>query len=215
MNKKIIKVEIVSDVVCPWCYIGKRRFERAVDQLKDNFDFEVSWLPFELNPELDTQGTPHKEYLTSKFGGAERYDQLTGHVAAIALEEGLHFNYEKQKILPNTRDAHRLIRFATTEGKQALVKEALMKAYFTDGVDLSNKENLLTIAVAAGLDETRTQALLDSDEGTDEIILAEQRSRQRGVNGVPFFIVNDAYGISGAQATDVFVRSLQELADQQ
>ncbi|HNR75149.1 MAG TPA: DsbA family oxidoreductase [Cyclobacteriaceae bacterium] len=206
-----IKIDIISDVVCPWCYIGKRRIEKAIETLKDKYDFEISFLPFELNAQVPKAGLEQKQYLTNKFGGNERYKQITQHVTAVAASEGLQFDFDKQQVMPNTRDAHRIIWLAKQTGKQALVKEAFMKAYFEDGVDLSKPENLITISVKAGLSEEKVTTLLTSAEGLHEVIAAEQLNQKRGVSGVPYFIINDQYGISGAQPTEVFVQALTQI----
>ncbi|MCW5911002.1 MAG: DsbA family oxidoreductase [Cyclobacteriaceae bacterium] len=209
-----IKIDIVSDVVCPWCYIGKRRIEKAMDSLKDRFEFEVSYLPFELNAQVPKAGLDQKQYLADKFGGDDRFKQLSQHVTSVAATEGLKFDFDKQKVMPNTRDAHRVIWLARQEGKQLAVKEALMKAYFEDGVDLSKTENLLAIAVACGLSEQRVSAFLNSDEGLKEVMAMEHLNQQRGVSGVPFYIINDQYGISGAQPADVFVQALTQIGSE-
>ncbi|MEQ8424357.1 MAG: DsbA family oxidoreductase [Cyclobacteriaceae bacterium] len=208
-----IKVDVVSDVVCPWCYIGKRRLEKAISELKDEFDFEVNYLPFELNPNMPKEGKNQEEYLTIKFGGPERYKQLTDNVTNIAEEEGLRFDYNKQQISPNTRDAHRLIWLASQEGVQHAVKEALLKAYFEQGVDLTKKENLLELVTAAGLDRDTAATMLDSEDGLVEVEYLESLSRERGVSGVPFYIVNDKYGISGAQPSSSFVSAFRDISE--
>jgi len=214
MTKPIIKVDIASDVVCPWCYIGKRRIEKAMTQLSDQFEFEVSYLPFELNPTTPPEGFNQKEYLTKKFGSAEKYNQITSHVATVAAGEGLKFDFSKQKVSPNTRDAHRIIGFAKQEGKQLAAKEAFMKAYFEDGVDLSKKENLIAISEQVGLNPQRIATLLNSDEGLAEVVLNEQTNHQRGISGVPYYIINNQYGISGAQSSEVFVQALTQIGKQ-
>lgn len=211
MSKPVIKIDIASDVVCPWCYIGKRRIEKAMTQLSDLFEFEVSYLPFELNPQTPKEGFNQKEYLTKKFGSEEKYNQITSHVASVAAEEGLKFDFSKQTVSPNTRDAHRIIAFAKQEGKQLAAKEAFMKAYFEDGVDLTKKENLLAISEQVDLNPQRIAALLDSDEGLAEVIMNEQTNHQRGISGVPYYIINDQYGISGAQPADVFIQALKQI----
>lgn len=208
-----IKIDVVSDVVCPWCYIGKRRLEKAIDQLAGQVDVEVEFHPFELNPDMPKEGRNQKQYLSNKFGGPERYKQITANVTKVAAEEGLHFNFDKQEVSPNTREAHRIIRYAKTNGKQAAVKEAFMKAYFEEGVDLSKKENLLAIAIKVGLDETNVSSLLDSDEGLVEIELEERTYAQRGISGVPYFIINNKYGVSGAQPSEVFQQALLDIAN--
>lgn len=211
MNKPKIKIEVVSDVVCPWCYIGKRRLEKAIDQLSGQFDFEVEYSPFELNPDMPPEGKNQMEYLINKFGSERKYIQMTGHVTSIAASEGLTFNFQSQHISPNTKDAHRLIWFARIKGKQAAMKESLMGAYFEKGIDLSKKENLVQLAIQNGLDRDEVLALLNSDEGMAEVLSAEKVNHQRGVRGVPFYIINDKYGISGAQPTHGFIEAFANI----
>ncbi len=124
MNKPVIKIDVVSDVVCPWCYIGKRRLEKAIDQLKDKIDFEVEYHPFELNPDMPAEGRNHKEYLMAKFGGESKYNQLTRHVVDVAAAEGLKFDFTSETISPNTRNAHRLIAFSEIGSEPSLKGEA-------------------------------------------------------------------------------------------
>ncbi len=212
MTKQKIKVDIVSDVVCPWCYIGKRRIEKAMDALKNKYDFEVEYHPFELNPQMPVEGANQKAYLISKFGGEERYNQLTGNVTHVAAGEGLKFDYSKQSVLPNTRLSHLIIHYARLEGKQVEAKEAFMKAYFEDGTDLSRKENLAAIAVGAGLSKEKVQALLSTPDATATIEAAEQELQKLGISGVPFYIINNKYGVSGAQASESFVEAFENIA---
>lgn len=207
-----IKIDVVSDVVCPWCYIGKRRLEKAIDQLAGQVDVEVEFHPFELNPDMPKEGKNQKQYLADKFGSEERYQQITNNVTKVGAEEGLKFNFDKQEVSPNTRDAHRIIRYAKSEGKQAVVKEAFLKAYFEEGIDLSKKENLLAIATKIGLNTIKVSSLLDSDEGVVEVELEERMNAQRGISGVPYFIINNKYGVSGAQPTEVFQKALLDIA---
>lgn len=214
MNKPTIKVDIVSDVVCPWCYIGKRRIEKAMTALADQFEFDVDYLPFELNPQTPKDGFNQKEYLVKKFGGADRYNEITKYVTAIAAEEGLIFDFSKQNKSPNTRDAHRIIRFAKQEGKQVAIKEAFMKAYFEEGTDLTKNENLVLISAKAGLNPEKISALLTSEEGVAEIITEETMHHTRGISGVPYYIINNQYGISGAQPTDVFIKALTQIGSE-
>lgn len=211
MTKQKIKVDIVSDVVCPRCYIGKRRIEKAMDALQNKYEFEVEYHPFELNPQMPAEGTNQKAYLISKFGGEARYNQLIGNVTKVAADEGLNFDYDKQIISPNTREAHRIIQFAKQEGKQLEAKEAFMKAYFEDGIDLSRKENLLSVAVKAGLTKEKVANLLSSDEGLAEIEAAEHELQKLGISGVPFYIINNKYGISGAQPSESFIEAFENI----
>jgi predicted DsbA family dithiol-disulfide isomerase len=213
MSKPKIKIDVVSDVVCPWCYIGKRRLEKAVDQLKDKYEFELEYHPFELNPGMPVEGTDQKKYLTNKFGGEDRYKQITDRVTSVATEEGLRFDFKKQKVSPNTREAHRIIQFAKQEGKQPEVKEAFMKAYFEEGIDLSKKENLIDVAVQAGVLKEKVEKLLSTDEGLAEVALAESELQKLGITGVPFYIINNQYGISGAQPSESFVQAFEDIGD--
>lgn len=210
MNKPKIKVDVVSDVVCPWCYIGKRRLEKAIAKLADTYDFEVEYHPFELNPQIPVNGLDQKEYLVEKFGGEERYEQLTGRVVQVAAAEGLTFDYEKQKTSPNTRKSHALIQLAHEEGKQLPVMEAFFKAYFTDGKDLTKDSILTEIAVEAGLDKTKVESVLQDESAVLQVALAEQEMYKLGITGVPFYIINKKYGVSGAQATETFMKAFLE-----
>ncbi len=211
MTKPKIKVDIVSDVVCPWCYIGKRRVEKAMDSLADKYDFEVSYFPFELNPQMPVEGVDQKQYLSAKFGGEDRYNQITANTTATAAHEGLNFDFSKQKVSPNTRDAHRVIQFAKQAGKQPEVKEALMKAYFEQGVDLSKRENLVSVAVNAGLSKPAVESLLSTNEGLAEIEQTEHELQKLGISGVPFYTINNKYGVSGAQASETFIKVFEDM----
>jgi predicted DsbA family dithiol-disulfide isomerase len=210
--KPVIKIAVVSDVVCPWCYIGKRRMEKAVQSLTGQFDFEMAYYPFELNPGMPLQGKDQKEYLTKKFGDESEYERLIGHVTEVAETEGLEFDYANQTISPNTRNAHRLIQFAKEDGRHLEMVEALFKAYFTDGVDLSKNDNLVELAANVGLNKDKTLKFLESDTGLAEVVVAENELQKMGVTGVPFYIINDKYGISGAQAAETFVQAFQNVA---
>lgn len=212
MNKPKIKVSVVSDVVCPWCYIGKRRLERAIEKVSDKYDFEIEYLPFELNPQIPTEGLDQKAYLTQKFGGPGRYNEITSHVTGVAAQEGISFDFNAQKISPNTRKAHRIVQLAKEEGKQAQAVESFYRAYFTDGVDLSKDENLVSIASEAGLDAAKIALFLQSDTGSTEVQMAEQQLQQLGISGVPFYIIDNKYGVSGAQPTDTFIKAFEEIS---
>jgi len=211
MTKPKIKIDVVSDVVCPWCYIGKRRLEKAIAQVADQVDVELEYHPFELNPDMPTEGRNQKEYLTKKFGSEAKYQQIVGHVTDVAAQEGLKFDFEKQVISPNTRNAHRLIWFAKKHGKQIEMKEALMKAYFEQGIDLTKMENLISIATQVGVDPEKTKSFLSSTEGMTEVTTSEMQNAQRGISGVPFYIINNQYGVSGAQPSEVFAKALLEI----
>ncbi len=212
--KQSITIEVVSDVVCPWCYIGKRRMEKAIAQLDDKFDFKITFSPFELNPDMPKQGRDQKAYLVEKFGGTEKYEQITGHVTGVARAEGLSFDFSKQEVSPNTRDAHRIIMLAAKSNIQAAVNEAFMKAYFEQGVDLSDRNNLISVAVGAGVAQADVNEMFANDNYLSEVISREQINYQRGISGVPFFIINNKYGVSGAQPTSAFVGIFNEVGSE-
>jgi predicted DsbA family dithiol-disulfide isomerase len=214
MSKPVIKIAVVSDVVCPWCYIGKRRLEKAMEAVKNEFEFEVAYYPFELNPHTSVEGVSNKEYLLNKFGSESEYERLTSNVSRVANEEGLSFNYDKQTIYPNTRNAHRLILFAKDSGKEIELVEALFKAYFTDGIDLSKNENLVEIATSLGMNEVDTTLFLSGSAGTEQVVMAETELQRMGITGVPFYIINDKYGVSGAQPSSSFIQAFRNIAQE-
>lgn len=214
MNKTKIRIDVVSDVVCPWCYIGKRRLEKAIDNLSDTYDFEVEYHPFELDPQLPATGVDQHEYLAKKFGGTDRYAKIADHVSRVAQTEGLSFDFSKQTIMPNTRNAHRIIQLAKRFGKQAEANELLMKAYFTEGADLGKPETLVQLAVQAGLEQRMIEELLRNGEGLAEIEVAEREMHQLGISGVPFYIIQHKYGLSGAQPSDTFMDVFEEAVNQ-
>ncbi len=214
MNKPTIKIDVVSDVVCPWCYIGKRRLEKAIDQLKDKIDFDVEYHPFELNPNTPKEGVNHKEYLVEKFGGEARYQQLTNHVEGVAAQEGLKFVSSDTKVTPNTLDAHRLIALAKKQAKQPEMKEALMSAYFEKGIDLTQNKNLIAIATQLGMEANEVEAFLAGNDLAAEVKLEEQLNVKRGISGVPFYIIDNKYGVSGAQPTEAFISVFTDIGSE-
>ena len=215
MNKPKIKVDIVSDVVCPWCYIGKRRLENAIGKLASEYDFELEYHPFELNPQMPENGANQRAYLAAKFGSDERYDQITDQTTQTAATEGLAFAFDKQQVSPNTRKAHVLIQEARNAGKQLEVTEGFFKAYFTEGVDLSKDENLVSVAVQAGLPQDLAEEALANETAALQVSLAEQEMYKLGITGVPFYIINNRYGVSGAQPAETFIEAFREIVQSQ
>jgi predicted DsbA family dithiol-disulfide isomerase len=209
--KRKITIDVVSDIVCPWCYIGKRRLESAMSELVDHFDFEVTYHPFELNPDLPTAGLDHKSYLVKKFGSEERYNQLTSHVTEVAAMEGLNFNYAAQKVSPNTRKAHAIIQYSKEMMGVTGIVEELFQAYFIDGVDLSKDENLIRISERAGLNGAEIGRLLSDQHVLAQVEQQEREMYKLGITGVPFYIINNKYGISGAQAPETFIAAFKEV----
>jgi len=198
-----LTVDVISDVICPWCYIGKRRLEKAIAAHGE--PVKVRWLPFQLNPTMPKEGICRKEYRIKKFGSWEKSQTLDAKVVVVGETEGVHFDFDRVERTPNTVDAHRLIWLAEQQDCQNAVVEALFVAYFTEGRDLSNQQTLLDLVVDAGLDRQRAEAMLNCDEGMDAIKEVEELSQRHGVNGVPFFIINDTITLSGAQQLDTFL----------
>lgn len=203
-----LKVDVISDVICPWCYIGKRRLEKAIAE----FDkpTEIHWHPFQLNPTMPKEGISRKEYRTRKFGSWERSLELDAKVIAVGESEGIQFAFDKTERTPNTVDAHRLIWLANQHGCQDAVVEALFRAYFKEGQDIGNRQTLINVAVDAGLDRQSAETILNSDEGMDAIANARAMSQRHRVDSVPFFIINNTITLSGAQQADTFVEAFKQ-----
>lgn len=203
-------VDVISDVICPWCYIGKRRLEKAIAAVDGQHEVKVHWHPFQLNPGMPKEGISRKEYRTRKFGTWERSLELDAKLIAVGKTEGINFAFEKIEQTPNTVDAHRLIWLADQHGCQDAVVEALFVAYFTQGQDMSNRQALIDVASGAGLDRQGAETMLDSNEGMNVIEEAGELSQRHQVSGVPFFIINSAITLSGAQAPETFMEAFRQ-----
>jgi predicted DsbA family dithiol-disulfide isomerase len=206
-----MRVEIWSDVVCPWCYIGKRRFETALAQFEHAGDVEVVWRSFELDPEAPrVHSEPQAERLAQKYRiSLEQVKAMNARLIGEARKEGLDFHLDAATG-GNTFDAHRLIHFAAESGRAGAMKERLMKAYFTEGVAIGERAELTKLAVDVGLDESETKAVLSSDRYASAVRADEARARTFGISGVPFFAVDERYGISGAQPSELILEALQQ-----
>ena len=200
-----ITVDVVSDVICPWCYIGKRRLEKAIAALHGQHEVRVRWLPFQLNPAMPKEAVSRKDYRIKKFGSWERSQELDAKLIAVGETEDIRFAFDRMERTPNTVDAHRLIWLADQQGCHDAVMEALFRGYFTEGRDISNRQTLIEVVVEAGLDRQIAETVLNSDEGMDAIKETERLSRRLGVDGVPFFIFSNEITLSGAQQPDTFL----------
>ncbi len=209
----MIHVDIISDTVCPWCYIGKRRFEQAV-ALRPNYEFQIGWRPFQLNPEMPPAGMPRQEYLKAKFGGVDRADRVYEAVSIAGEEVGLSFDFRSIPQQPNTFDSHRLVRWSESAGVQDAVVEALFRRYFIDDVDVGDQSALVEIAKSCGMDGDLVRELFERDADRDLVMAEEGVARRMGINGVPCFVIDHKYAISGAQEpsvlTHVFDLALQD-----
>ena len=197
-----VTVDVISDVICPWCFIGKRRLEKAIAEFGK--PVQVRWHPFQLNPTMPKEGISRREYRTKKFGSWERSQELDAVVIAVGKEEGIDFAFDRIERTPNTLDAHRVIWLADQHGCQDAVAEALFRAYFTEGRDIGHHETLRDVIAEAGLERSRAEAVLNRNEGIEAIREGEELSRRHRVDGVPFFIVNGHFTLAGAQEPNTF-----------
>jgi predicted DsbA family dithiol-disulfide isomerase len=203
-RKGSMQIDIVSDVICPWCFIGKRRLERAL-ALRPDLTATLSWRAFQLNPDMPIDGISRELYLSAKFGAARAAERLYTAVCAAGRVVGIEFSFERIRRTPNTLRAHRLVRLAALEGCADPVVEALFQAYFVKGLDIGDIDNLAAIATRAGLDETETSRYLAGEAGAKEVRAEERRARQLGIHAVPCFILDRGYAISGAQEPEMFL----------
>ena len=206
-----VRIDVVSDVVCPWCFIGKRRLEKAL-ALKPEIPVEVHWHPYFLNDWIPREGISRAEYLTTKFGSPERYAGIAQRVMAAAAAEGLAYAMDKISRQPNTLDAHRLIRWAGGIAKAAEMKQRLMELYFTEGADLTNRAVLLQAASDVGLDAEDVGEALASDQDVAEVEQEAQSAKDAGIEGVPMFIFGGRFAVSGAQEPEYLAEAIERLA---
>jgi predicted DsbA family dithiol-disulfide isomerase len=207
-------IDVVSDVVCPWCFIGKKRLEHALE-LRPDIPVEVRWRPYFLNDWVPREGISREQYLTTKFGSPERYKSIAGRVAQAAKAEGLDYQMDKIARQPNTLDCHRLILWARNTGSAAQMKQRLMELYFTEGADLTDREVLVKAAADCGLDPDLTRELLASDRDVDRVTQEAEQAKQAGIDGVPCFIFGGVLAVSGAQdpayLADAMARAAEEV----
>ena len=204
------KLDIISDVICPWCYIGKSKLDRALEARPDH-DFEVEWHPYMLNPDMPPEGMDRREYLELKFGGKQGAIDVYSQIFETAKQAGLDVNFELIKRTPSTLDAHRLIHWAGLEGVQTAVVSRLFKAYFRDGQDISDHDVLCHIAQSAGIDPAVVRKLLIQDVDKEGIVTRARNASEKGVRGVPCFIVDNHYVVQGAQSPEMWVKVIDEI----
>ncbi|MCB4454242.1 DsbA family oxidoreductase [Leisingera sp. McT4-56] len=208
-----VKLDILSDPICPWCYIGKTHLDKALAEVPDH-PFVIEWHPFQLNPEMPREGMDRREYLERKFGGKDGAVKAYAPVVEHAEMAGLTINFEAMKRTPNTLDAHRLIHWAGIEGKQAEVVDALFKAYFVDAKDIGDHAVLAEIAQDAGMEADVTARLLEGDSDVQEIRDRDAHSRKMGVNSVPTFIVANQHAVPGAQPPELWKQVIEDILQQ-
>lgn len=206
------RIDIFSDPVCPWCYIGKANLDRALEA-DPRHAFAVEWHPFQLNPEMPRQGMDRASYLEAKFGGKARAAQVYAQVEAAAAAAGLAIDFAAMKRMPNTLDAHRLIHWAGLEGRQAALVSALFKAYFRDGRDIGDAATLAELAGGVGMDQALAARLLASESDRAEIAARDAHARLHGVGAVPTYVIANQYVLSGAQPVALWGKVIAELAE--
>jgi predicted DsbA family dithiol-disulfide isomerase len=200
----IMRIDIISDVVCPWCFIGKRRLEKAL-ALRSEIEPEITWRPFQLNPDMPEEGMARADYIASKFGDSGHSRRIHQTLAEAGASVGIEFAFERIARSPNTRNAHRLVRWATSAGLGGVVVDRLFRGYFLEGRDIGDCATLAEIAAAAGMDRAAAFAFLTSDEGRAEIIAEDRNARRLGISAVPCFIFAGQYAVSGAQEPEFFL----------
>lgn len=206
-------IDIISDVVCPWCFIGKRRLEQALVLWRERHpgeEPEIRWHPYELNPHLPAAGMDRRRYLEDKFGGPERAREIYARVEAAGHEVEIPFDFDRIRVQPNTANAHRLIAWAGAQGRQGAMVDALFDGYFLEGRDLASQAALVDLAGGAGFDRELAADLLASDELLDHVRKEEDTAHRIGVQGVPFFIFNQRVALSGAQPPDVLADAMEQ-----
>jgi predicted DsbA family dithiol-disulfide isomerase len=206
-----VRIDVVSDVVCPWCFIGKRRLEKAL-ALRPGVDVEVHYRPYFLNDWIPREGISREEYLTTKFGSPERYKGIAQRVGAAAAAEGLVYASGKMKRQPNTLDCHRLIRWAEAIGKSAEMKQQLMDLYFTKGADLTDRDTLVKAAADVGLDANKVREALASDQDVAAVEQEALSAKEAGIEGVPCFIFGGKFAVSGAQSPEHLAEAIDRVA---
>jgi len=208
--KPVGRIDVISDVICPWCYIGKRHLESALDLLgKQGLHFTVAWHPFQLNPDMPREGVDRAQYRLAKFGSAERSRQMDERITETAATVGLEFHLDRLTRTPNTLDAHRVIRLAGQKGVQDGVVEALFEGYFCDGADIGNAEMLARLGIEGGLERDDITAMLNSDTGLKEVIAADRMARNAGIQGVPSFALQGHVLFSGAVPADEMAQAFR------
>jgi len=207
-----VTIEIVSDVICPWCYVGKRRLEKALALLEPAIEPRVTWLPFQLNPGMPREGMPRAEYRRAKFGSLDRARQLDAGVAAEGRKDGIEFAFDRMQRTPNTFAAHQMIDLAQEDGMGGAVVDALFRAYFEEARDTGDAAVLKDIAAACGLDAARLEARWADESEARRVAELEEEMKRLGISGVPTYIIDRKFAVSGAQPPQMLATAIREAA---
>ena len=213
MNRSQLKIDIVSDVVCPWCAIGYKKLSEAMTQLDDEISIEVNWKPYQLHPEIPREGFDKKEYYKIKFGESLGSSDKFNFISEEGRKVGLEFNFKKSKNLPNTFLAHRLLWLCRSKDMQDDIAEALFYAYFTDGRDVGNEDELIEISSENGLNKQEIRDFFQSNIGHEEVLREENRAREMNIFSVPTYIFNKKYLLVGGQESDTFKAYIEKVIE--
>ena len=213
MNRSQLKIDIVSDVVCPWCAIGYKKLSEAMTQMNEEVSFIVNWKPYELHPEIPAEGFDKKEYYKIKFGESSGSNDRFNFISDEGKKVGIEFNFNKSKNLPNTFLAHRLLWLCRSKNIQDILAEALFYAYFTEGRDVGNKDVLIEIASENGLNREEIRKFFQTNIGYDEVLREENRAREMNIFSVPTYIFNKKYLLVGGQEPDTFVAYMKKVIE--
>lgn len=206
-----MKIDVYADVVCPWCYVGERRLEKAL-RARPDLDVERHWRPFQLRPEMPAGGVPWRPFALEKFGGEEGMRRAFAHVSAAGEPDGARFDFDRISSAPNTVKAHRLILHAARHGREWPMADRLFRGYFAEGRDLNDPDDLATMAAGAGLDPDEACAFLATDAGAQDVWGSQRVAAEFGIGGVPFYVVDNRYAVSGGQPTETWLRALDAIA---
>jgi len=212
---KTVTIDVVSDVMCPWCYIGKRRLEQALGKL-DDLEIDVRWRPYQLDATLPPEGRDRREYLETKFGGPERANEIYSRIEDAGRVENLAFKFDAIAVSPNTIDAHRVIRWSANDGSEVHDKlvEILFRIFFMEGAHIGKHEVLVEAAKEAGMDASVVASLLATDKDRDEVTKEIATAQEMGVSGVPCFIIDNKFAVMGAQEPDAIVQAVRQASEQ-
>jgi predicted DsbA family dithiol-disulfide isomerase len=197
-----MKIEIWADVACPWCYIGERRLRRAIED--SGVAAEVHWKPYQLQPDLPSQGIPWSQFVDERFGGWQRARPAFERVAASGAGDGIEYDFKSMASAPNTTDAHRLLLHAESAGRLWEAADAVYRGYFREGRDVGSRSVLVEIGTGLGLDPSELGEMLDNGQWTDQVAASQDEARELGISGVPFVVLEDELAVSGAQPLEVF-----------
>ncbi|MCE9521796.1 MAG: DsbA family oxidoreductase [Alphaproteobacteria bacterium] len=209
----LMQIDVISDTICPWCYIGKRRLERAI-RMRPQIEFDVRWRPFQLDPTTPVEGIDRKTYIERKFGSSENIKPIQTALLQAGEAEGLVFAFDKISNTPNTINSHRLIRWSHSMGVQDKVVELLFKSYFIDGADIGKIDVLMRIGAEAGMDDELVEELLNSDADLEKVRHEDTMARKIGINGVPTYLIGGKVLVNGAQDAEHLVHVIDRVASE-